>query len=248
MAFKSIAKLMTVLALTSSFAMHAHALTDAEAIAEGMTPLEEALQASTGIQVNNPLKEEIEAAIQQNRLVIVVNKRASGGDAQTLKIFENGVETFKTKISTGRENTEVAASGRKYLSTTPKGFFRFTKMYTDYLSYTWNAPMPNATFFIGGIAIHATTKSHYAELGTRASGGCVRTKLEESKMIREKIMETGRGAMAGMFKVINEAKGRNRVSNNTVSVPLLNRSTGAHLNGAVQSWDAVVVVHDQAGI
>lgn len=248
MAFKSIAKFMTVLALTSTVSFQAMALTDAEAIAEGMTPIEETLQAAAAPTVNNPLKEEIEEAIRQNRLVIVVNKRASGPEAQTLKMFENGIEIFKTKISTGREKTENATSGRKYLSTTPKGFFRFTKMYSDYMSYTWNAPMPNATFFIGGIAIHATSKSHYAELGTRASGGCVRTKLEDSKMIREKIMETGRGALAGMFKIINEAKGRNRISNNTVSVPQLNRSTGAHLNAAVQSWDAVVVVHDQADI
>ncbi len=248
MAFKSVAKFMTVLALTSTFAFQAKALTDAEAIADGMTPLEEALSSIAAPTVNNPLKEEIEAAIQQNILVIGVNKRAAGAEAQQLKIFENGIETFRTKISTGREKTENSSSGRKYISTTPKGFFRFTKVYQDYMSYTWNAPMPNASFFIGGIAIHATTKSHYAELGTRASGGCVRTKLEDSKMIREKIMETGRGAMAGMFKIINEAKGRNRVGNNTVSVPQLNRSTGAHLNSAVQSWDAVVIVHDQVGI
>jgi hypothetical protein len=245
MRFKSMAKFLSVLALTSSFAIQAHALTDAEALAEGMTPLEEALQAAAGMTVNNPLKEEIEAVIQQNRFVIVINKRASGGDAQTLKIYENGVETLKTKVSTGREKTENAASGRKYLSTTPKGFFRPTKAYTDYLSYSWNAPMPNAVFFIGGIAIHATGKSHYPQLGTRASGGCVRTTLEDSKLIREKVMDTGRGAMAGMFKIINEAKGRNRVSNNTVSVPQLNRSTGSHLNAAVQSWDTVIVVHDQ---
>ncbi len=245
MAYRPLAKFATILALTSTFAVNSYALTDAEAIAEGMTPIEETLQAAAGITVNNPLKEEMEAAIQQNKLVIIVNKRASGADAQTLKVFENGIEILKTKISTGREKTEVAASGRKYLSTTPKGFFRPTKMYTDYLSYTWNAPMPNATFFIGGIAIHATTKSHYAELGTRASGGCVRMKLEESKAIREKIMDSGRGAMAAMFKIINEAKGRNRVTNNTVSVPQLNRSTGAHLNAAVQSWDTIIVVHDQ---
>ena len=246
MKYASIAKLMTVLALTASFAVQARVLSDAEAIAEGMTLLD--AEATTSILapfINNPLKEEIDEAIQLNRMVIVVNKAAKGKDAQTLKIFENGIETFQTKISTGREKSEDSASGRKYFSTTPKGFFRATKMYTDYLSYTWNAPMPNATFFIGGIAIHATTKSHYAELGTRASGGCVRTKLEDSKLIREKIMDTGRGAMAGMFKVINEASGRKRVTNNTVSVPQLNRSTGTHLTGVVDSWDTIIVVHDQ---
>jgi len=116
------------------------------------------------------------------------------------------------------------------------------------MSYTWNAPMPNAVFFIGGIAIHAAAKSAYTNLGTRASGGCVRTTLEDSKAIREKIMDSGRGALAGMFKVLAEARGRNRVENNTVSVPQLNRSTGAHLKTSIQSWDTVIIVHDQVGI
>lgn len=243
MGLNAITKFLTVLSLVSSFS--SYALTDAEALADGMTLIDQAFESSQSSRINNPLRKDIESAIQQNRLVIVINKRASGADAQTLKIYENGIEVLKTKVSTGREKTEDSVSGRKYFSTTPKGFFRPTKAYTDYLSYTWNAQMPNSIFFIGGVAIHATGKSYYPQLGTRASGGCVRTTQEVSELIREKVMDTGRGAMAGMFKIINEAKGRKRISNNTVSVPRVDRSTGAHLNATVQSWDTVIIVHDQ---
>ena len=34
--------------------------------------------------------------------------------------------------------------------------------------------MEYAIFFNGGVALHATTPNHYATLGQKASGGCVR--------------------------------------------------------------------------
>lgn len=222
----------------------AQALTDEQALAEGMMPIEEYLMSEMNAAVTPGLNREgvLEAA-RRHRLVIAINKAAKGPEAQTLTMFENGVEIFKEKISTGREKQEKAKSGRVYLSITPKGYFRPTKMYRDYLSYTWNAPMPNAVFFIGGIAIHATTKSHYKELGTRASGGCVRTILETSKMIREKIMETGRGL--GQYSILAEAKGRNRIANNMVSVDKIARHTGDILNGKINSWDTVIIVYEE---
>ena len=105
--------------------------------------------------------------------------------------------------------------------------------------------MPNAVFFIGGIAVHATGTSHYPELGTRASGGCVRTKLEISKLIREKVMETGRGSQAGQFKMVKESEGRNRITNNMVVVDKINRQTGDIVNGKLNSWDTVIVVYEE---
>mgnify|MGYP006189672635 CR=1 FL=1 len=240
LSFKAIL-LATAVSLLSTGAF---ALTDEEALAEGMTPIEEYTMTEMKAALTPGLTSEgvLEAA-RRHRLVIAVNKAAKGAGAQTLTMFENGVEIFKEKISTGREKREKAKSGRVYISATPKGFFRPTKMYRDYLSYTWNAPMPNAVFFIGGIAIHATTKSHYKELGSRASGGCVRTILETSKMIREKIMETGRGA--GQFSILAEAKGRNRIANNMVSVDQIARHTGDMLNAKVNSWDTVIIVYEE---
>lgn len=236
--------LLTTFALAG--AQGAYALTDEEAREEGMMPVEEFVIGELKAAVTPGLNSEgVAEAVRTHRLVIAVNKAAKGPNAQTLTMYENGEEILKEKISTGREKEEKAKSGRVYLSTTPKGFFRPTKMYKDYLSYTWNAPMPNAVFIIGGIALHATSKSHYAELGTRASGGCIRLLLETSKMIREKVMDTGMGSGAGQFKVVTEEKGRNRITNNTVSVDQISRQTGAILNAKVNSWDTVVIVYEE---
>lgn len=233
-------------ALTLMSVGSAFALTDEEALAEGMTPIEQYMMSEMQSIMTPGLNSEgVARAVKANRLVIAVNKATKGPNAQTLTIYENGEEVFKEKISTGREKQEKAKSGRVYLSTTPKGFFRPTKIYRDYMSYTWKAAMPNAVFFIGGIALHATTPSHYKELGTRASGGCVRLKLEHSKMIREKIMDSGLGSQPGQYKIVKEAAGRNRIGNNSVSVDQLSRQTGDHLNAKVSSWDTVIVVYEE---
>lgn len=242
----SLKSLVLAATVALSASTGAYALTDEQALAEGMTPIEEYVMNEMKAQLTPGLnKAGVLEAARRHRLVIAVNKAAKGADAQTLTVYENGIETFKTKISTGREKQEKAKSGRVYFSTTPKGYFRPTKIYKDYLSYTWNAPMPNSIFIIGGIALHATGESHYKELGTRASGGCVRLQLPHSKMLREKVMDTGLGSQPGQYKVVAEAKGRNRVTNNSVSVDQINRNTGDILNAKVTSWDSVVVVYEE---
>ncbi len=234
---------LTLLTIGTSAAF---ALTDQEAVDDGMMPIEDYVVSEMKAVVTPGLNNEgVARAAQTHRLVIAINKASKGPDAQTLRIFENGVEVLKEKISTGREKEEKAKSGRVYFSTTPKGFFRPTKVYRDYMSYTWQAPMPNAVFFIGGIAVHATGKSHYPELGTRASGGCVRTKLEISKLIREMVMETGKGKEPGQFKVVKESEGRNRITNNMVVVDKINRQTGDIMNAKLNSWDTVIVVYEE---
>jgi hypothetical protein len=232
----------SILTLTSGVAS---ALTDQEALSEGMMPLEDyvinEMKAVTTPGLNS---EGVERAVRLHRVVIAVNKATKGPEAQTLRLFENGIEVLREKISTGREKEEKAKSGRTYFSTTPKGFFRPTKIYRDYMSYTWQAPMPNAVFFVGGIAVHATGKSHYSELGSRASGGCVRTKLEVSQLIREKIMDSGRGSSSGHYKISKESEGRNRITNNHVVVDQVDRKTGDFLNGKINSWDTVIIVYE----
>jgi hypothetical protein len=243
---KFVKTLMLLTAFVAANISGVHALTDEQAIAEGMTPIDQYMISEMNAALTPGLNSEgVAQAVRSHRLVIAVNKAAKGPGAQTLTMYENGVEILKEKISTGREKTEKAKSGRVYLSTTPKGYFRATKMYQDYLSYTWNAPMPNAVFFIGGIALHATTKSHYKELGTRASGGCVRLILETSKLIRSKIMDTGRGSWPGQFKVVKEAAGRNIIAGNTVAVDQISRQTGGMLNAKVNSWDTVIIVYEE---
>lgn len=229
--------------LSSPFAF---ALTDEEALAEGMAPIEAYMMAEMDASVNPNLNSAgVARAVRSHRLVIAVNKAATGPEAQTLTMYENGTEILKQKISTGREKEEKAKSGRIYFSSTPKGFFRPTKIYKDYLSYTWNAPMPNAVFFNGGVALHATSPSHYAELGTRASGGCVRLLLETSQFIREKVMETGMGSQPGQYKIVKEDEGRNMIAKNTVKVDAIQRQTGDLLNSKINSWDTVIIVYEE---
>lgn len=238
--------LMLASAFTLVNSTGAFALTDEEALAEGMTPIEEYMMSEMKATLTPGLNSEgVARAVRNHRLVIAINKAAKGPNAQTLTMYENGVEILKEKISTGREKQENSKSGRVYFSTTPKGFFRTTKIYRDYMSHTWQAEMPNAVFFVGGIALHATGKASYPDLGTRASGGCVRLKLEESKIIREKIMDTGMGSQPGQYKIVNEGKGRNRITNNTVSVDQINRNTGNILNAKINSWDTVIIVYEE---
>lgn len=215
-------------------------MTDDMATDLGMTPLEEV----RSNKMKAPTNAQILKLLEEHRVVVLINKSAAGPNAQTMTVYENGSEVMKTKVSTGKEERVTSSSGRTYVSTTPNGFFRPTKMYTDYLSYTWNAPMPNAVFFIGGIAIHATGTSNYSKLGTRASGGCVRTTLEISKQFRELVMNSGRGSSPGMYVIKNEARARNIITGNTVSVSAVDRYSGAKTGRLVQNWDTLIIVHE----
>lgn len=243
--------LPTLLALSLSGAAMADTeilqpFTDDMAEALGMTA-EDDLQPLVNANVSGADKaagSNLNQVISDNRVVIVINKAKVGAEAQTLKLFENGVEVMKIKVSTGKEERVVSTSGRTYVSTTPVGFYRPTKMYTDYLSYTWNAPMPNAVFFIGGIAIHATGSSNYAKLGTRASGGCVRTTLADSKKIRELVMESGKGSAPGNYVIAREAAGRNIIRGNSLMVPAISKATGLKATGTINSWETVIHVHE----
>jgi lipoprotein-anchoring transpeptidase ErfK/SrfK len=55
---------------------------------------------------------------------------------------------------------------------TPRGTWRINRMARVHWSKQFNAPLPHAMFFTGGIAIHAT--KGVQKLGTAASHGCVR--------------------------------------------------------------------------
>jgi hypothetical protein len=285
--FKNLCLLSMTLALMSN--AYAVALTDEMAFEEGMTPLEEVgmdAEDLSGIMNFNrseyvttiPSLEDIDNVVKSHRQVIVINKAAKGKDAQTMKVYQNGVvkplfenstvtkmvdgkkvkETIKTekesvKISSGREKNEIAKSGREYFSTTPKGFFRPQRAYKMYYSNTWKADMPNAVFINCsrndfnkecGIALHATSESHYAALGTRDSGGCIRSRLEVSEQIRKLVMDTGRGSDAGQFGIKNEGYRRDRIINNHVAVDLVDRDSGDIMNKKVNSWDTVIVVYE----
>ena len=110
--------------------------------------------------------------LSRAKVVVVINKSPIGSTSQVMRVFVDGNLSYEWLVSTGREQVEKAKSGRTYTTTTPIGYFRPTKLELDHYSKTWEAEMPHAVFFQGGVAIHAST--HIDQLGKRASGGCVR--------------------------------------------------------------------------
>lgn len=229
-------------------------ITDKMALELGMTLIDDGSGLKSLEQFPRLTKSTVDSKLtdllRQNRVVVLVNKSASGDGAQTLVLYKDGIEVMRTKVSTGSEKMVRSTSGRRYLSTTPFGFYRPFKMYTDYLSYTWLSGMPNSVFFYEGIAIHATSQSHYAQLGTRASGGCVRMTLDDSKKVREFVMEGGKGSGVGQYVVRREEYKRNRIYNNSIQVAQVDSLLGEFLkdnkgNLIMQdSWDALIVIFE----
>lgn len=126
-------------------------------------------------------------------LILVINKKIAGPGAQRISVYENGVKTQEWKVSTGREQWERAKSGRRYFSVTPLGWYYPKTIKREHWSYTWNAKMEFSVFFNGGVAVHATTPDHYKELGSRASGGCVRLEYKNAEYVYKRILAEGRG-------------------------------------------------------
>ncbi len=105
------------------------------------------------------------------RLQIIVHKALVN---ETLEVILDGKTLYSWPTSTGRDQYETAPSGEHDYTTTHEGTFRIFKMVKNYMSIEWQAPMYDALFFDGGIAIHGISADHYAQLGTPVSGGCVR--------------------------------------------------------------------------
>jgi lipoprotein-anchoring transpeptidase ErfK/SrfK len=132
---------------------------------------------------------------------LYVSKAASGSLAQHLYMFHkdganNLVFEQSFPVSTGRERHE------KYFTSTPTGLFeldphRFERVH---YSHTWNgAAMPYAMFLNAtlkgtqtGIALHSAS-SHVAQLGSRASGGCVRLPPEKAAELFERFQAEEHG-------------------------------------------------------
>jgi lipoprotein-anchoring transpeptidase ErfK/SrfK len=127
------------------------------------------------------------------RLQIYIDKaeRGTASTAQKMMIYLDRKLLVTWQVSTGRENMETSVSGRKYRSSTPRGIFRIYRRVKNYFSNTWQAPMPFAQFLIGGVAIHATTETHYRELGKRASGGCVRLRADNAQKLWKLVADVG---------------------------------------------------------
>lgn len=147
---------------------------------------------------------------QAFKVVILINKSELGSTAQTAKVYYQGKLYGTYLVSTGRETLELSPSGKVYHSITPQGWFRPLRFSPNHYSQTWQAPMPWAVFFNGGIALHATTKNHYKELGKRASGGCVRLHYDDAKDLYHLIEGAGKAfvpAFTQSGKIIRDEVG-----------------------------------------
>jgi lipoprotein-anchoring transpeptidase ErfK/SrfK len=98
---------------------------------------------------------------------------------QTMVVSEDGDVKYSWPISSGAQEFP-----------TPRGSFR-----PQWLAKMWyskkydNAPMPNAVFINGGVAIHAT--QHVSSLGRPASHGCIRLAPRNAKTFYNLVQKHG---------------------------------------------------------
>jgi hypothetical protein len=106
------------------------------------------------------------------------------------------------KVSTGREEPMPSPTGKMLGTDTPQGIFKLDRhrFHKDYRSRQWDSPMPFAMFFDwridgrpSGLAIHGADAAGEAELGTRASHGCIRLSAENAKTLFYLIHDNYRG-------------------------------------------------------
>ena len=135
--------------------------------------------------------------------ILYVSKAAEGPWAQQMFVFrrqEDGQfeldESFA--VSTGRERRE------QYFTTTPTGIFEIdpNRIYRMVHSARWGgAAMPYSMFIDysyrtvkSGIALHAAAgRQNLANLGSRASGGCIRVPPEKAEQFFNQVQNGSRG-------------------------------------------------------
>ena len=147
--------------------------------------------------------------------VIVINKKAKGPGAQTLRLYTNGRFVLETKVSTGVESLEyvTALSGffrqfgrgatHSHWRHTTRGVFTVKRVEAgDYKSNESNFHMPFAMFFNDkrGLAVHQVPpdlkggeKAGENALGNRASSGCVRVHKDTIQQIHGAVVAAGTG-------------------------------------------------------
>jgi lipoprotein-anchoring transpeptidase ErfK/SrfK len=98
--------------------------------------------------------------------------------SQSMSVYSRGGAHGRYKVSTGKPG-----------HATPRGSWRVQRMARVHWSRQFNAPLPHAIFFVGGIAIHATKGVH--KLGTRASHGCVRLSPSDAARVYSMVARHG---------------------------------------------------------
>ena len=150
------------------------------------------------------------------RYVIVVNKATTGLEAQTVKVFEYGQLINTQKVSTGRDGFERKGqnhSKRDSWTVTPTGYYtpsfisRLHKSTAYGGRWSWlkgGTKMPFAIFFNGGIALHERPDGTQGQLGSKASGGCIRLPKGFAEDLFMRVQETS-GSRNPRFTVTGQA-------------------------------------------
>jgi hypothetical protein len=109
---------------------------------------------------------------------------------------------YSWPVSTGMEQQIMSPSGRMLGTHTPEGMFKLDRdrSYEDYTSRQWQSPMPYTMFFDwqtegrpSGLAIHGSDAKGEADLGKRASHGCIRLATANARTLFELIMANYKG-------------------------------------------------------
>ena len=124
-------------------------------------------------------------------LAVAVSMLSSSGSAradllvrvdkssQRMSVIVNGEHRYTWPVSTG-------------IYGTPSGSFRPQSLARYHRSTLYNnAPMPYSIFYDGNFAIHGTT--HVAQLGGRASRGCIRLHPSNAAILFSLVQKEGLG-------------------------------------------------------
>ena len=177
-------------------------------------------------------------------LVVIINRAPEGTarDAQKARVYVDGVHRRTFNVSTGRAGYESRI-----------GYFRpvytnHLRVYDNYYSNKYKTLMAKAIFYSGGYAIHHTDAVD--RLGTRASSGCVRFRLEDITYINDLAIELGNQSYERRnwshsslprHKQNNHFRGLERSD-----IHPINRWTGAiDTSRTINSLDMVILVKDQ---
>lgn len=182
------------------------------------------------------------------RYVIVVNKSAVGPSAQTITVFEDGIQVAHEVVSTGREKLELKRRSsscdkqphQSYYSITATGYYNIEQLVRDHRSESFDAAMPYSIFYDRhhGLALHQASKTALKSLGTRASGGCTRMRKELAAPLFNKISRT-RGSQIPVFnKDGSPVLDENGKVKRSKTVPLF--------HGRGPAYSAIVIIQDIA--
>jgi hypothetical protein len=159
-------------------------------------------------RVTHHLRESLTREMLANfGLFLYVSKASTGPWAQHMYVFAKQPSgdlklLHNWAVSTGREKVEADPAGVEAASFTPQGYFELDpkRMYEHHVSGQWRTPMPHAMFFNWinrgyetGLAIHAATDEDVAELGTRASAGCVRLSPGDASILFDLVRSKYKG-------------------------------------------------------